>query len=115
MKTTAFLLAVLVIFLVQQYADAETRKEKLKRYYDKLSDTQKKMIEEQLAKLNVESLNKFRNMLKKTSQVDRGFGKSVMRADKIGGRLILQRRGKVFMLRIREVTERAANGTEVLE
>ena len=78
------------------------------RYYNKLSDAQKKIVDERLAKIK----DKFKNVMKK-SQVDRGFGKSVMRADKAGGRLILQRKGKVFMLRVREVVERADNGTEV--
>jgi len=57
--------------------------------------------------------DKFRKQ-KKITQVDRGFGKAVMRSDRAGGRLIVQRRGQVFFLRIRDITERSSNGTEVI-
>lgn len=76
------------------------------------TDAQKKIIKAKKDKRHKQSFDKFRKMKKKT-QMDRGFGKSVMRADKTGGRLILQRRGQVFLMRVRDVSERSSNGTEV--
>jgi len=50
---------------------------------------------------------------KKTSQRDRKIGNSVMRCDKKGGMLAIQRKGIVFETMIKDIITRDENGTEV--
>ena len=53
------------------------------------------------------------NKGKKKSQHDSKVGDSVMRVDKLGGALAIQRKGIVFETMIKNITIRDENGTEV--
>ena len=50
---------------------------------------------------------------KRGSQRDKKVGNSVMRVDKMGGALAIQRKGIVFATMIKNITIRDENGTEV--
>jgi len=142
MRATKLLIIFLATILLHQYAMVEARKsgrsskskskssgnsasKSSSNSWSSSSSSKKSNTKNTLTKIKTKAINdkktnshkltkdKFRKQ-KKITQVDRGFGKAVMRSDRAGGRLIVQRRGQVFFLRIRDITERSSNGTEVI-
>jgi len=122
MKTTNILVAFLVIFIIHEYAVVATSKslnnndkqqpEKSTNEKKPPTEHQKRVMKEKKEKRQKEAKEKFHKQ-KSQTQLDRGFGKSVMRADKTGGKLLVQRKGQVLAMRIKDVIEKHANGTQV--
>lgn len=51
--------------------------------------------------------------LKKSGQLDRMMGENTLRADKHGGKLVIQRKGQYFAMKVKEVVEKHSNETVV--
>ena len=86
----------------------DAKKEKRKPGNDK----ERKLFKEQVEKRQKDAKKKFKDM-KNSDQVDRMMGNSIMRADKKGGKLAIQRKGQYFVMKIKEIVSRNSDETEV--
>jgi len=102
----SILLVLLISIIACQLVDAKKEKRKPK------NDKEKKLFKEQIEKRQKDAKKKFKDM-KNSDQVDRIMGNSMMRADKKGGKLAIQRKGQYFVMKIKEIVARHSNETEI--
>ena len=101
------LLILGISLLAHQMTEAKKRK--------KLKDMSPKAMKERIEKMEKrqeKAWQKFKK-LKKANQLDRRMGKSTLRTDRHGGKLMIQRKGQYFEMKIKEIVERYSNSSEV--
>lgn len=67
---------------------------------------------EKAKKRQKDAKDKFQK-LKKSGQLDRMMGDNTLRADKHGGKLVIQRKGQYFSMKVKEIVEKHSNETEI--
>ena len=64
-----------------------------------------KNVREEAKRRQKEARKEFKKM-KTNNQLDRKIGNAIMRADKKGGKLAIQRKGQYFQMKIKEIIEK---------